>query len=67
MKPNWKDIGIRAFKTFVQSFVGALVTLFASGSEPGAAFTKTAIISALAASLSAVWNVVINPALTEPE
>jgi len=56
---DWKDVGIRALKTFIQSFVGALITLFAAG-EPSA-FTQTAIISALAAALSAAWNGVLNP------
>jgi hypothetical protein len=60
---DWKDVAIRAAKTFAQSFLGALITLFASGTEPGSAVTKTAIISALAAAISAVWNGVINPAL----
>ena len=63
MKTDWKDVGIRALKTFIQSFVGAMVTLFAAGGEPGSTFTQTAIISALAAAVSAVWNGVINPAL----
>lgn len=63
MKTNWKDVGIRALKTFIQSFVGAIITLLAAGGEPGSAFSKTAIISALAAAVSAVWNGVINPAL----
>jgi len=40
-----------------------MVTLFAAGGEPGSAFTQTAIISALAAAISAVWNGVVNPAL----
>lgn len=63
VRPDWKDVGIRAIKTFAQSFIGALVTLFAAGDVPGSAMTKTAIISALAAAISAVWNGVINPAL----
>lgn len=63
MKTDWKDVGIRALKTFIQAFGGALVTLLASGGEVGSAFTKTAVISALAAAISAVWNGVINPAL----
>ena len=64
---DWKDVAIRAAKTFAQSFLGALITLFATGAEPGSAFSKTAIISALAAAISAVWNGVINPALSEPK
>jgi len=63
MKTDWKDVGIRALKTFIQSFVGAMVTLLAAAGEPGSAFTRSAIISALAAAVSAVWNGVINPAL----
>lgn len=63
MKTNWKDVGIRALKTFIQSFVGALITLFVAGDGAGEAFTTTAVIAALAASVSAVWNGVINPAL----
>jgi hypothetical protein len=61
VKTDWRDVGIRALKTFIQSFVGAIVTLLASGTMD--AFSKTAIISALAAAASAVWNAVINPAL----
>ena len=63
MKTNWKDVGIRALKTFIQSFVGSLITLFAAGEGAGQAFTTTAIIAALAAAVSTVWNGVINPAL----
>lgn len=65
-KTDWKDVAIRAAKTFAQSFIGSLVTLFANGDAPGSAMTKTAIISALAAAISAVWNGVINPALGVP-
>lgn len=63
MKTNWKDVGIRALKTFIQSFVGAIITLFVAGEGASEAFTTTAVISALAAAVSAVWNGVINPAL----
>ena len=58
---DWKDVAVRAAKTFAQSFLGALITLFATGAEPGSAFSKTAIISALAAAISAAWNGVLNP------
>lgn len=61
VKTDWKDVGIRALKTFVQSFVGAIITLLAAGT--GNPFTQTAIIAALAAAASAVWNGVVNPAL----
>ncbi len=55
-KTNWKDIGSRALKTFVQAFVAVLllgvtdVTDIESG--------KTLAIAALAAGISAVWNFV---------
>lgn len=65
MKTDWKDVAIRALKTFVQSFGGAIVVLLSSGADPLGAFSKTAIISAIAAALSAVWNGVINPALSK--
>jgi hypothetical protein len=65
MKTDWKDVGIRAFKTFIQSFVGAVIALFATGNGATEVFTNTALLSALAAALSAVWNGVINPVLTQ--
>ena len=63
MKRDWKDIGIRSAKTFVQSFGGAVIALLGSGSTD--AFTQAALISALATAICAVWNTVINPALIE--
>jgi len=67
MSARWKDVLVRSLKTFAQAFGGALVVLLSTGNDPGLAITKTAIISALAAAISAVWNTVINPALTDPE
>lgn len=63
MKIDWKDVGVRAAKTFVQAACAATVTLLGSGQEGGEVFTMTAIISILAAGVSAVWNAVISPIL----
>lgn len=65
MKTDWKDVGIRALKTFIQAFGGAIIVLLAKGENIGEAFTGTAIISAIALAISAVWNGVINPALSK--
>lgn len=43
------DIVVRAFKTFVQAYVGAWVVF----NDP---FSKGAIAAGLAAGVSAVWN-----------
>lgn len=43
------DIAVRAFKTFVQAYVGAWVVF----NDP---FSKAAIAAGVAAGVSAVWN-----------
>lgn len=50
-----KDIAIRAAKTFVQAFLAAWAL---SGNQ----LTKTALIAAAAAGISAAWNFVIKTA-----
>ena len=60
---DWKDVAIRAAKTFVQAFVGSLMTLLATGGTFENVLTQTALIAALSAGLSAAWNGVLNPAL----
>lgn len=65
MNINWKDVAVRAIKTFVEAFiacVGAEVAgmdLFAIGKEMWCAVG----ISAAAAGISAVWNGMIDPAI----
>lgn len=58
---DWKDVGVRALKTFVQAACASTVTLLTSGTEN--VITMTAIISILAAGVSAVWNGVVAPLL----
>ena len=49
MKVNWKDIAVRAGKTFVQAFVAVLIV----ADQP---FRKEVLVAAGAAGVSAVWN-----------
>lgn len=62
---NWKDVAVRAFKTFAEAFV-AFVMAEVSGAE---LFTMdkgmwiAVGISAAAAGISAVWNGMIEPAV----
>lgn len=62
---DWKDVGIRALKTFIQTFVAVFgqdiigVNLF-DGSMNDIMWVGM-ILSALSAAASAVWNGVISP------
>lgn len=66
MSVNWKDVSVRAIKTFAEAFLafmGAELTgmdIFALGKDVWCAVG----ISAAAAGISAVWNGVIEPMLT---
>lgn len=51
---DWKDIGIRAAKTFVQAFLSAATVVVVVGGDVPA--IKAAAIAALSAALSVVWN-----------
>lgn len=63
IKPNWKDVAVRAIKTFVQAFLGTLFAMMGKGAPLQELFTEASLIAALSAGLSTVWNGVINPAL----
>lgn len=56
---NWKDIGERAFWTFVEGFLVALPTTLKLGMEAGEAATTTALLSACMAGVSAVKSMVM--------
>ena len=51
---NYKDIAIRAFKTFVQGFIAVIAIDVATINDWQTA--KPVIIGAVAAGVSAVWN-----------
>ena len=48
---NWKDIAVRASKTFVQTFLSVLLI----ADEP---FNTEVVLAAVAAGISAAWNFV---------
>ena len=62
---DWKDVAVRAVKTFAQTAVSAIaagvggVNLF----EAGKGFWAGLLLSAGAAGASAVWNGLIEPAI----
>ena len=55
-----KDVIIRASKTFIQGFLGALVITLPSTDFSDSALTKSMLIGALASGISAVMNLAIN-------
>lgn len=55
-----KDIGIRALKTFIQGFLGALAVTLPTSYLTDWAVIRSLLIGAIAAGLSAVMNLVIN-------
>lgn len=50
-----KDIGIRALKTFVQAFMGA-ISVDAMLATQDRSVWRSALLGGLAAGISAVWN-----------
>lgn len=54
-----KDILIRALKTFIQGFLGALAITLPNANLTDGAVIKSILIGALAAAISAVMNFVI--------
>ena len=55
-----KDILIRAGKTFVQGFLGALAVTLPSSDFSDMQVVKSLLIGAIAGGISAVMNLVIN-------
>lgn len=55
-----KDILIRAGKTFIQGFLGALAVTLPTSDFENTAVLKSLLIGALAGGISAVMNLIIN-------
>lgn len=55
-----KDILIRAFKTFIQGFLGALVITLPTTDLTNYELVKSILIGAVAGGISAVMNLIIN-------
>ncbi len=63
-KVDWKDVGIRAVKTFLETAISYLIAALGGvdfGSDLGQTFWIGLGLSAGAAGLSAVWNGVLQP------
>lgn len=55
-----RDILIRAGKTFIQGFLGALAVTLPTSDFENTAVLKSLLIGALAGGVSAVMNMIIN-------
>lgn len=55
---NYKDVLIRAAKTFVQAFLATLATAVAGVTDIDTA--RAALIGAGAAGVAAVWNLILS-------
>lgn len=55
-----KDIIIRAFKTFIQGFLGALAITLPTTDLTNYELLKSILIGAVAGGVSAVMNLIIN-------
>lgn len=60
MKYNIKDVMVRALKTFIQGFLGALAITLPSTDLTNTAVLKSVLIGALAGGISAVMNLILN-------
>ena len=55
-----KDVLIRAGKTFIQGFLGALAVTLPTTDLTDGALVKSILIGALAGGISAVMNLILN-------
>lgn len=60
MKKKLSDIFIRALKTFIQGFLGALAITLPSTDITNTAIFKSVLIGAVSGGLSALMNFIIN-------
>ena len=56
---KFRDISIRALKTFIQGFLGALTITLPSSDLSNQAVVKSLLIGGIAAGISAVMNLII--------
>lgn len=56
---NWKDIGERMLKTFVQGVLSYLIISINGLTDPNEIVWKSLLLGAIASGLSAVMNVVV--------
>ena len=54
---NWKDIGVRAAKTFVQTFLSVATVQMVIAQDINA--LRSAAVGALAAGIAVIWNAVL--------
>lgn len=57
---KWKDILVRAIKTFFQGFLGSLAVTLPSTDFTDNTIVKSILIGAVAAGISAVMNMTVN-------
>ena len=62
---DYRDVAVRAFKTFMQTAVSVLIAEINGADlfEAGRGFWMGVVLSAGAAGVSAVWNGVIEPVM----
>lgn len=56
---DWKDIGIRAGKTFLQGFLGALAVTLPTSDLTDMTIVKSILIGAVAGGVSCVMNMTV--------
>lgn len=59
MMKNWKDILVRALKTFLQGFLGALAITLPNSDLGDMTIIKSILIGAVAGGISAVMNMTV--------
>lgn len=69
-KINWRDVGTRCGKTFVQAFIASIgINQISAITDADSAKTilSSMLVGGLAAGISAAWNVGLNCILKESE
>jgi hypothetical protein len=63
---DWKDVGVRVVKTFVETAGAFIIAAIKTALETGTLFTggidaDTLFVTAVSAAIAAVWNGVLSP------